>query len=71
MKKTMTKEYFEKLSKEWARLDDKYDALFQAFLDDPHVKSPEEIAEFQSMQKRLYSIEDELYKIAEGEVEIV
>lgn len=70
MKKTITREYFESLSSEWTALDNTYDDLFQAFLDDPKVKDSKEIAEFQKMQKRLYAIEDELYKIASGELVI-
>ncbi len=70
MKEKITREYFESLSNEWTDLDNKYDDLFQAFLDDPKVKELEEIAKFQKMQQRLYAIEDELYKIATGEVEI-
>lgn len=64
--KTFTKEEFAKLRQEWMDLDNQYDNLFQMFLDNPQIKAPEELEKFKAMQKRLYAIEDELYKIAEG-----
>lgn len=70
MKKIITKSNFEKLGAEWTALDNKYDDLFQDFLDTPKIKTPKEISEFKQMQQRLYAIEDELYEIAQGKVEI-
>lgn len=70
MKKTITREDFDKLSREWTVLDTEYDNLFQDFLDNPKVKTVEEVSEFQKKQKRLYAIEDELYKVADGTLEI-
>jgi len=57
---------FQTISREWTALDDKYDNLFQDFLDHPQVKTSEEILKFKTLQKRLYEIELELYKVAEG-----
>jgi hypothetical protein len=65
-KAMMTTEEFKKIGTEWTDLDTAYDNLFQAFLDNPHIKTPEEIEKFKAMQVRLYAIELELYKIAEG-----
>ena len=56
------------MSKEWTALDTEYDNLFQAFLDNPHTKTQEELSKFKVMQSRLYAIELEFYKIAEGEM---
>lgn len=64
----ITKSEFESLSKEWTGLDTEYDNLFQAFLNNPHIKSTEELLAFKAMQNRLYAIELELYKVAEGEM---
>lgn len=66
----INQEEFAKLSQEWTALDTEYDNLFQAFLDNPHVKDASELESFKAMQKRLYAIEDELYKIAEGKMVI-
>jgi hypothetical protein len=68
MKKTITRAEFEAMSKEWTALDTEYDNLFQAFLDNPHTKTQEELSKFKAMQNRLYAIELELYKVAEGEM---
>lgn len=70
MKQFIKRKDFEELSTEWTALDTHYDNLFQEFLDNPSVKTPQEIAEFSKMQKRLYTIEDELYKIADGRMVI-
>lgn len=70
MKKTITRSEFEAMSKEWTALDTEYDNLFQAFLDNPHTKTHEELSKFKAMQNRLYAIELELYKIAGGEMTI-
>lgn len=66
----ISREEFEVLSKEWTSLDTEYDNLFQEFLDNPGTRTPEDLEKFKAMQKRLYSIEDRLYKIAEGELVI-
>ncbi len=68
MKKTITRSEFEVMGQEWTALDTEYDNLFQAFLDNPHTKTQEELLKFKAMQNRLYAIELELYKIAEGEM---
>ena len=65
------KKEFDALSKEWTDLNLEYDNLFQEFLDHPHVKTPEDLDKFKAMQKRIYGIEDQLHKIAEGKLEIV
>lgn len=62
----ITSQEFQKLAIEWAQLDDNYDRLFQEFLNNPHVKREEELSQFKAMQTRLYAIEHELYKVAEG-----
>jgi hypothetical protein len=67
---TITKAEFEAMGKEWTALDTEYDNLFQAFLDNPHVKTQEELQKFKTMQTRLYAIELELYKVAEGQMTI-
>lgn len=64
----ITKSKFESMSKEWTALDTEYDNLFQSFLDNPYIKTQEEISKFRAMQSRLYAIELELYKVAEGQV---
>ena len=69
-KLTITKLEFKKMGEEWTKLDTDYDNLFQAFLDNPHVKTQEELSKFKAMQTRLYAIELELYKIAEGQMTI-
>ncbi|MES2930403.1 MAG: hypothetical protein V4665_01320 [Patescibacteria group bacterium] len=53
------------MSEEWTVLDTEYDNLFQAFLENPHIKTQEELLKFKTMQNRLYAIELELYKVAE------
>lgn len=53
----ITKSEFESISKEWVALDTEYDNLFQSFLDNPHIKTQEEISRFKAMQSRLYAIE--------------
>jgi hypothetical protein len=70
MEKTMSKEEFTRKGREWTELDTKYDNLFQDFLNNPGIKTPEEIAEFREMQKRLYALEEELYPVAEGKIVI-
>jgi hypothetical protein len=64
----MSKEEFKRLSLEWTDLDNRYDALFQEFLDSPEVKTPEEILEFKAMSKKLYDLEARLFKVAEGKI---
>jgi hypothetical protein len=63
---TITLSEFQAMSAEWTAIDTEYDALFQDFLDNPRTKTPEELAKFRAMHHRLYEIENELYKIAEG-----
>ena len=58
------------MSKEWTGLDAEYDNLFQTFLDNPHAKTQDELSKFKAMQSRLYALELELYKVAEGEMVI-
>ena len=70
MKKTITRSEFEAMGKEWTALDTEYDNLFQEFLNNPHTKTEEELAKFKAMQSRLYMIELELYKVAEGTMTI-
>ncbi len=65
-KTTITSSEFQAMSAEWTALDAEYDALFQDFLDNPHIKTPEELEKFRIMQRRLYEIENKLYTIAEG-----
>ena len=69
--KNITKIEFETKGKEWTSLDTEYDNLFQNFLDNPQIKTEEEIVKFREMQKRLYSLEEELYLVAEGKVTII
>ncbi len=61
---------FSKMGEEWTLLDTEYDNLFQAFLDNPHIKTQEELSKFKAMQNHLYAIELELYKVAEGQMTI-
>ena len=68
---TINKNKFQKMSAEWTAIDTEYDNLFQDFLDNPQELSSDQIEKFQSMQKRLYAIEDELYEIAKGNKKIV
>ncbi len=70
MEKIMPREEFMRKGREWTELDTKYDNLFQDFLNNPTAKTPEEIAEFKEMQKRLYTLEEELYSVAEGKIAI-
>ncbi len=65
-KKIITRSEFKAMGEEWTALDTEYDNLFQVFLDNPHVKTEDELSKFKVMQNRLYAIELELYKIAEG-----
>lgn len=65
-KTTITSSEFQAMSAEWTALDTEYDEVFQAFLDNPHTKTPEELEKFRTMQRRLYEIENKLYTIAEG-----
>lgn len=67
-KEKITRLGFEAIGKEWTQLDTEYDNLFQAFLNNPHIKSTEELSAFKAMQNRLYAIELELYKVAEGKM---
>ena len=64
----INKEEFENLAREWTALDTEYDNLFQAFLNNPGVKTPNELERFKTLQQRLYSIELKLYKVAEGKI---
>jgi len=64
----ITRLEFESMSKEWTALDTEYDNLFQDFLNHPHTKTPEDLLKFKVMQSRLYAIELELYKVAEGQM---
>ena len=65
-KTIITRAEFKKMGEEWTALDTEYDNLFQSFLDNPHIKTQEELLKFKAMQNRLYAIELELYKVAEG-----
>ena len=69
-KKIISNNEFKKLSAEWTALDNEYDNLFQDFLDNPHVKTQDELSKFKAMQERLYAIELELYKVAEDSMTI-
>lgn len=64
----ITHQEFQKFATEWTQLDTDYDNLFQEFLDNPHIKTNEELSRFKAMQTRLYAIELELYKVAEGKM---
>ena len=69
-KLTIARGKFKRLGLEWTKLDNEYDALFQEFLNNPTIKMSNELKRFKAMQKRLYAIENELYKVAEGEASI-
>ena len=67
---SISKAEFERLSREWTALDNEYDNAFQAFLDNPAIKTAEEIAKFQQMQKELFELEVKLFGVARGETSI-
>lgn len=62
---SMTKEKFQEMAREWTNLDTEYDNFFQAFLDNPSEHTQKQLAQFEDMQKRIYPLEDEIYKVAE------
>jgi E3 ubiquitin-protein ligase DOA10 len=62
---SMTKERFKELAREWTNLDTEYDNFFQAFLDYPSAHTQKQLAQFENMQRRIYPLEDEIYKVAE------
>jgi len=70
-KPTIAQEAFGKLRLEWMSLDNEYDSAIQNFLDNPDVQSVQEITRLKAMQKRLFDLEVEVLKVAEGKASII
>ena len=68
---TISRREFERLGLEWTALDNEFDSAFQEFVNNPGVKSPEVVEAFKAKQRRLFEIETELMKVAEGKVSII
>ena len=64
----MKKENFRDLRSEWEKLNKEYDAYIQEFFDNPGDDSftEEQINKMKEMQKELYEVERQWFKVAEG-----
>jgi pyridoxal/pyridoxine/pyridoxamine kinase len=66
----MKKEEFKKLSEDWQKLNEEYDALILSFLSNP--KSSNDIVAnlnmLKEMQQKLFELENQCFKVAEGKI---
>ena len=69
-KKVLSKKEFERLRQEWILLDNKYDNRIQKFLNNPGLRSKDELLKLKKMQDRLFDLEVEVLKVAKGKFSI-
>lgn len=72
LEKDMNQEEFKKLAEEWQKLNEEYDACILSFLSNPDFDNDmvAKLDSLREMQKKLFNLEDQCFRIAEGKIKL-